>query len=112
MSRCRCLFFLLLFSTSLPAQTFLGELSGTVTDMSKAVIPHAAVALLNIETGITQNSTTDGVGRFDFPELPVGRYTLTIASRGFATRQIANINIAVSKVTNLPIELQVGRQIR
>lgn len=110
MSRCRCLFFLLLFSTPLLAQTFLGELSGTVTDMSKAVIPHAAVALLNIETGIIQNSTTDGVGRFDFPELPVGRYTLTIASKGFATRQIANINIAVSKVTNLPIELQVGQQ--
>jgi hypothetical protein len=92
------------------AQTFRGTLSGTVTDSQGAVIANVAVQLTNPATGAIQNFTTNGTGDFSFPELSVGKYKLSVSSPGFQTKKIDSIDVAVSKVTNLRIQLEVGQQ--
>ncbi len=108
----RSLPILLVLFVALPAftQTFRGTLTGTVTDSQGAVIANVAVQLSNPATGSVQNFTTGGTGDFSFPELSVGKYKLSVTSPGFQTKKIDDIDIAVSKVTNLRIQLEVGQQ--
>ncbi|WP_263382400.1 TonB-dependent receptor [Granulicella arctica] len=103
---------LLVFSISFTAfaQTFRGTLSGTVTDTQGAVISDAAVQLTNPSTGIVLNDKSNKQGDFNFPELPVGTYTLTVNFAGFSTKKVDTIDVAVTKVTNVKVELSVGSE--
>src|SRR5882757_7645976 len=104
--------FLALLLSALPlaafSQTFRGTLSGTVTDTQGAVIAAATVQLTNPATGLVQNATSSKAGEFNFPELPVGVYELVVSANGFEGKKVQNIEIAVTKVTTLKVELGIG----
>jgi hypothetical protein len=92
------------------AQTFHGTISGVVVDAQGAVISDAAVQLTNPATGQSLNAKTSKDGEFVFPELTVGLYQLTVSINGFQTKKIDNINVEVSKVQNIKVELSVGSE--
>ena len=92
------------------AQTFRGALSGTVTDASGAALPEAAVKLESTSTGLNRATTSTGNGDFFFADLPLGMYLLTVSHPGFESKKVANVEIAVSKTTNINVELGVARQ--
>ena len=101
------------FVTLLPAaiaQTFRGQMTGTVTDSAGAVVPNAAVKLKNPATGTMMNTVSDAAGIFNFPELPAGTYDLIVTAPGFETKEMDHITIDVSKVTNEVVPLVVGGQ--
>ncbi len=100
----------LLSSSPLHAQTFRGALSGTVSDSSGAVLPNATVEITNPETNNKLTIHSNGAGDFSFPELPVGRYQLSVSEAGFDTRKIENIAVDASKVVNLRVQLTVGQE--
>jgi hypothetical protein len=50
------------------AQTFRGTVSGTVTDLTGAVISDASVELENPATSTTLLAKSDKTGEFNFPE--------------------------------------------
>src|SRR6201985_3403797 len=102
--------FTLAFAAPGFAQTFRGTLSGVVVDTQGAVIANAAVQLKNPATSTVQDSKSNAAGEFNFPELQPGTYELTVSINGFATRKIENIDVAVSKVVNLKVELSVGAE--
>ncbi len=102
------LFFTLVIGTAAFAQTFHGTVSGVVVDSQGAVIVDAAVQLMNPATGLMLNAKSSKDGEFTFPELTVGIYRLTVSLGGFQTKKIDNINVEVSKVQNLKVELSVG----
>jgi hypothetical protein len=60
-----------------------GEIKGTVTDNSNAVIPDVTVTILNIGTGVSTTTTTNGQGIYDVPSIPTGDYTITFSKTGF-----------------------------
>ncbi len=101
---------LLPFSLSTWAQTFRGTLNGLVVDGQGAVIADAAVQLVNPATGVVLNDKSNKAGEFNFPELPVGTYELTVNFAGFQTKKIQAIDIAVTKVTTLKVELSIGSE--
>jgi Carboxypeptidase regulatory-like domain len=103
-------FFVLLVATSSIAQTFHGTVSGVVVDSQGAVIGDAAVQLSNPSTGQALNAKSGKDGDFIFPELTVGVYQLTVSISGFQTKKIDGINVEVSKVQNLKVELSVGAE--
>src|ERR1700742_1192118 len=103
-------FFALLITVPVFAQTFHGTVSGVVVDVQGAVISDAAVQLTNPATGQTLNAKSSKDGEFVFPELTVGIYELTVSISGFQTKKIDNINVEVSKVQNLKVELSVGAE--
>jgi hypothetical protein len=110
MLRLRWIAAVFLLTTAALAQTFRGTLTGTVTDTQGAVVANATVQLTNPATGTVQTLTTNGAGDFNFPELPVGKYALSISSPGFATKKIQDIDIAVTKTTTLHIVLELGQE--
>ena len=100
----------LLVSAALVAQTFRGNITGVVTDGSGAAIAGASIKLESPATGLSHSVATNAQGQYSFPDLPVGEYTVTVTQSGFEARKIDRVEVAVSKTTNLDIQLGVARQ--
>lgn len=73
-----------------------GDIRGTVSDPSGAVMPGATVTVLNLDTGVTKDFVTNNDGLYDTSSLVIGRYQLTFTDPGFET------------LVRGPITLQVG----
>lgn len=93
------------FST---AQLFPGRIAGTVKDVQGAVVAGATVKLANTATGIERSAVTNQNGVFNFPELALGTYRLTIAKPGFRTTAVTAITTSLGQVNTVNPVLQVG----
>ena len=85
-----------------------GEVTGTVTDSSGAIIPHANVRLTATETGQTRTATSNGAGIFEFPGLDVGHYDMQISAPGFSMYKKNGIVMNVAQTLNESARLTVG----
>lgn len=85
-----------------------GIIDGTAQDPTGAVVPGATVTLTNMGTGETRTLITDDLGRFTFPNLPVGKYTLTVEAAGFKKYVESGIPLRVTEHLNLTVALEVG----
>ena len=83
-------------------------LSGTVTDQSGAVLSGANVTLKNVDTGAARAATTDGLGHYQFPALPVGEYEVRAGKSGFAEQVHTGIHLVVGQSATVDMTLQVG----
>jgi hypothetical protein len=64
---------------------------GQVTDTSNAVVPGATVTITNRETGLERTAKTDTEGRFNFPQLRPGAYSVKVQAEGFDAQQMDNV---------------------
>jgi len=87
-----------------------GSIGGTVKDASGAVVPGANLVAKNLANGATYTTTSNQVGLFVFPIVPVGAYQVSATKAGFATAALKNINVSVGAQLNLPITLSVASQ--
>src|SRR5215831_17956400 len=87
---------LLAISTVHPmnGQVLYGSVVGTITDQSDAVVPNAAVTLVNRDTGQSKEVVTNESGRYSLVNVLPGRYDLKIVAKGF--RAYAQTDIEVS----------------
>ena len=90
------------------AQVDRASLEGTVTDNSGAVLPGATVKIEAVETGITQEKTTNANGYYRFPGIAVGEYTVFASFRGFKTTAIEGVILQVGQTHTLDVKLDVG----
>ena len=67
------------------AQISSATLVGTVKDLTGAVVGGAKVDARNNATGAVRSTTTDGSGEYSIPNLPAGRYAVTVTVAGFKT---------------------------
>lgn len=103
--------FLLLFffvtATGILAQATGGRAGGTVTDATNAAIPNATVTLTHDTTGQTLTAQTTAAGAFNFPNLPVGGYTVKVAADGFKATK-SELLITLNQESAMEITLQPG----
>ena len=74
---------LLLCSVAAFGQAESGQISGTVTDTSNAVVPGAKVTVTNVNTGLVRNSVTNNAGEYVVSSLRIGTYDVLIEKEGF-----------------------------
>ncbi len=91
------------------ASTF--ELSGTVLDESGVALPGAVLTLVHQSTGVTRTATSGETGRYSFPSLPPGVYSLEARLRGYATPRYAGLKYfadtkPIFNITLLPRAVQ------
>ena len=66
-------------------QAISGNLVGTVSDPSSAVVSNAEVTATNVGTGAAATASTGATGEYRFDNLPVGTYKITVKAQGFRT---------------------------
>jgi hypothetical protein len=91
----------------LPQSLITGEVIGTITDPSGAVIPGIDVSLRNTGTGTTQASVANGQGFFRFPFVAPGSYLVEASAGGFITSQRV-VQVQVGRTAKADIELSVA----
>ena len=92
------------------AQQITGNIRGTVTDPTGAVIPGAAVTARQAETGLSRSTTTERNGTYVLLELPVGHYRLQVAGKGFQEYVQDGITLNVNETASVSPHLAVGSE--
>src|SRR5580658_341446 len=90
------------------AQFETSEVVGTVRDASQKPVAKATVTLSNQDTGIAARTTTDDSGNYDFFNVKVGRYTITVELTGFSKFSSPDVRVEVNARQRVDAVLQVG----
>src|SRR5262245_35675539 len=106
---CCLLIFALALAMAANAQTTSGSITGTITDPNQAAIASATVRITEESKSFTLSATTDGDGRFVFPQVPPGTYKMSIEATGFKKLERTGIVlVANDKLTLGDLSMQVG----
>lgn len=85
-----------------------GNVTGTVTDPTGAVIENAEVTLRNSETAMARTATTDTAGSYRFQNVLVGSYELTVVAKGFVTQNLKNLTVELNRTVSVNVKMQIG----
>ena len=97
----------LVASSTLLAQD-TATLTGTVRDISGAVIVEAQVNVINVNNGVHRTTSTNKAGEYLITGLPPARYDVIIAAPGFSTLKAQSLLLGVAQKARLESTLQVG----
>ena len=98
-----------LFSVRTLAQQTLGGITGTVADKSGSVLPDTTVTIVGDQTKLTRSEKTNENGAYDFVNLPIGTYTVTVAHEGFQTEKLPSILVQADRTATLNVSMKVGQ---
>lgn len=88
--------------------TGLGQIQGTVSDATGALIPNATVTLINTATQKTRTTVTDSAGVYLYPNIDIATYNLKVSAAGFATYSKTGIVLEVGSNIAVNVSLVVG----
>jgi hypothetical protein len=102
------------FHFSLPeAASSQGETTsaivGQVRDASGAGVPGAAVTVTNKETGLKRTAKTDESGRFNFPQLKPGTYSVKVEAQGFEPQENDSVSSGLGQKQTVDFAIKVAR---
>jgi hypothetical protein len=82
---------------------------GQVRDTTSAVVAGATVTITNHQTGLRCSAKTDDAGRFNFPQLNPGTYSVKAEAQGFEPRQNDNVVSSLGQKQTVDFTLRVVR---
>jgi Carboxypeptidase regulatory-like domain/TonB dependent receptor-like, beta-barrel len=94
---------------SAQSQAINGTIRGRVVDPSSAAVADAAVTVTNTGTGFTRTVNTSSDGYYVFPNLPLGRYTVSLQKAGFASVKHADVVLEAGKEAVIDMQLKLGQ---
>src|SRR5260370_35940489 len=95
-------------AASLMAQTDRGVITGTVKDVSGAVVPSAQVTAIQTGTNANFKTRTTTSGDFTVPSLPVGTYQVRFESTGCKTFLANKVVVAAGATVPLDVIMELG----
>jgi hypothetical protein len=99
---------LLLFSTVAWGQTETGQISGTITDPTGAVVVDAKVVAKSVTTGMVREGTSNSVGLYSLASLRPDVYEVSVEASGFRTVK-RQVTVTVGAVIEISVQLEVGK---
>jgi hypothetical protein len=91
-----------------PAQITQGRLTGIVTDTQAAILPGVTVTVTSPALIGTQSTVTQADGRFLFPALPTGVYTVTFELAGFQKLTRQNVQVVLGQTISVDAQLPIA----
>jgi hypothetical protein len=84
---------------------------GAVVDPSGAALPGSTVSIVNAETGSRRSAVTDESGRFSFPQLKPGTYSVKAEAQGFEPQTNANVfsGLGQKRMVNFVLALAAAK---
>src|ERR1700693_816130 len=95
-------------ATARPQGETTSEIAGQVTDATRAAIPGARVTISSRETGLERRARTDQQGRFNFPQLKPGAYSVKAEAEGFDSQQNDNVISGLGQKQTVQFTLRVA----
>src|SRR5215468_3437071 len=99
---------ILLASASALRADVTGSILGVVRDRSQGVVAGARVVATNVQTNLTQETTSGPDGSYRILALPAGNYKLTVTASGFRTFTETEIVVKVNDELRFDVTLDVG----
>jgi hypothetical protein len=84
-----------------------GQVRGTVTDPTGAVIPGASVDLVNALSGLKRTVSSDATGQFVFTNIAFNPYRISVSAAGFAPLS-QTVDLRSTVGVNLKLVLQIA----
>jgi len=99
----------LLFSFTFSQTRETGALAGKVTTPDGEPLPGVEVTIFSPSLmGGTRSTITNQDGRYRFPALPHGTYSIETKLQGFVPQKIENIRLSVGETLTIDLVLRVG----
>jgi len=96
------------FSGRVSAQVLYGSIVGNVTDAQGAAIPGATVTVVNKETNLTREATTNEEGNYNLVNVLPGRYDVKISLQGFREVLRSNVPVTIGQLSRVDASLEIG----
>jgi Carboxypeptidase regulatory-like domain len=90
------------------AQSTNASLTGRVSDPDRALIVGARVDVINSDTNVEYETTTNGLGQYYLANLPPGAYRIEIEKPGFKKLIKPNVVLHVQDAPEIDLQLTVG----
>ncbi|MDX2270192.1 MAG: TonB-dependent receptor [Bryobacter sp.] len=100
----------LLLAASLPAhgQVLKGQILGTITDQSAAVVPGVKISITDTRTNFRREAITNESGSYFFVNLDPGLYTVEAEKEGFSKSLRSGIDLQPNSTARVNFELTPG----
>lgn len=85
-----------------------GQISGTITDATGAVVPGVEVVVTHDATGIRRSVKTNQAGIYTVPLLQPGEYRISVETEGFRALSRTGVQLQVAQTAQLDFKLEVG----
>lgn len=101
---------LALLSAVAHAQGITGTISGTVTDVSGAVVPDATITVTQTQTNESRTVRSSSSGSYAIPQLAPGTYNVRVTRDGFGTFEQTGIVLNIDQKAEINPSLKVGSE--
>ena len=102
------MFFIVLFSARLLAQSANASMSGFIRDSTGALVPNATVTVESLGTHLKYTAKTGDSGGYSVVDLPVGDYKVTAEAAGFKLAVVPKITLQTAQIASLDISMAIG----
>jgi len=93
---------------TLPAIASDGFILGHSTTHSGEVLENVIISITNNDTGLARTVRSDAEGKFKFPLLPSGEYTMEAKKEGYLIVKQSNLKVAPSGKTNIDLTFEAS----
>src|SRR6266436_2881250 len=90
------------------AQGIFGRISGTVTDAQGGSVAAVKITIVNEETKLERQTTTDSNGYYVASDLPVGVYSVIAEQSGFKTLKKTGNDLVAGARMSVDLSLTIG----
>ncbi|HTU34313.1 MAG TPA: TonB-dependent receptor, partial [Candidatus Acidoferrum sp.] len=104
--------FCAVFAVNTHGQSLIsGDITGTLTDPSGAIVPNASVTVKSVDTGATNVTTTTTAGAYRFSLLKPGQYVVEVNLAGFTKiDRTTTVEVGQTSVINISLSIAKGAQ--
>ena len=84
------------------------QLTGLITDSSKAAMANAKVTVTNADTGVSRATASNAQGNYTVPLLQPGNYQILVQADGFRPISREGVKLEVDQVARIDFSMEVG----
>ncbi len=103
------LFFCLLATGAVIAQSTFGTVLGTVKDASGSAVPNAVVKLINLNENTIREVVSNSDGDYEVVNVKPGLYKVEVSATGFETTAVTGLTLVARQTLRADVSLQVGK---
>jgi Carboxypeptidase regulatory-like domain len=92
----------------LSAQVLYGSIVGIVKDSQGSVVPGATVTIVNRDTNLTRETTSDTEGNYSLVNVLPGPYDVKVTLQGFREAVRSSVPVTIGQISRVDFALEIG----